>query len=71
MSGFRRRTPDHAQDLKTKTMLDAWDKMHCAESPLGRIGQPRDTAALVSFLCSPQDGWINGQLLHSYSGLHA
>jgi 3-oxoacyl-[acyl-carrier protein] reductase len=41
------------------------------ETPLGRLGEPRDTADIVSFLCSPQGGWINGQLLHSDGGLHA
>jgi 3-oxoacyl-[acyl-carrier protein] reductase len=41
-----------------------------AENPQHRVGQPRDTAALVSFLCSPDGGWINGQLLHSDGGLH-
>jgi 3-oxoacyl-[acyl-carrier protein] reductase len=41
-----------------------------AQSPLGRGGRPSDTADLVSFLCSPQGGWVNGQLLHSDGGLH-
>ena len=41
-----------------------------AQTPLGRLGQPTDTADLVSFLCSPQGGWVNGQLLHSDGGLH-
>ena len=41
------------------------------ETPLGRGGTPRDTAALVSFLLSPEGGWVNGQLLHSDGGLHA
>jgi 3-oxoacyl-[acyl-carrier protein] reductase len=40
-----------------------------AETPLHRIGTPEDAANLVSFLCSPQGGWINGQLLHSNGGL--
>ncbi len=39
-------------------------------SPLGRGGTPRDTAALVSFLCSADGGWVNGQLLSSDGGLH-
>jgi 3-oxoacyl-[acyl-carrier protein] reductase len=39
-------------------------------SPLGRAGTARDTAALVSFLCSADGGWVNGQLLHSDGGLH-
>lgn len=41
------------------------------ENPRGRAGRPADTAALVSFLCSPDGGWVNGQLLHSDGGLHA
>jgi 3-oxoacyl-[acyl-carrier protein] reductase len=41
------------------------------DNPLGRLGRPQDTADIVSFLCSAQGGWINGQLLHSDGGLHA
>lgn len=37
-------------------------------TPLGRIGQPSDVANLVSFLCSEDGGWINGQLLYSNGG---
>ena len=37
--------------------------------PLGRVGQPRDCANLVRFLCSSQGGWINGQLLNSNGGI--
>jgi 3-oxoacyl-[acyl-carrier protein] reductase len=42
-----------------------------AASPRGRVGLPNDTAALVSFLCSVDGGWINGQLPYSDGGLHA
>lgn len=35
-----------------------------------RVGQPSDVANLVSFLCSSQGQWINGQLLHSNGGIH-
>lgn len=38
--------------------------------PLGRVSQPEDCAHLVSFLCSEQGGWINGQILHSNGGAH-
>jgi 3-oxoacyl-[acyl-carrier protein] reductase len=34
-----------------------------AEHPLGRLGRPEDSAALVAFLCSPAGGWVNGQVL--------
>ena len=42
-----------------------------AANPRGRGGRATDTAALVSFLCSEEGGWVNGQLLHSDGGLHA
>ncbi|WP_328675375.1 SDR family oxidoreductase [Streptomyces sp. NBC_00343] len=38
------------------------------QTPLNRIGTPRDTAHLVDFLCSPEGQWINGQLLMSNGG---
>jgi len=41
-----------------------------AATPSGRLGTPGDTAALVSFLCSPDGGWVNGQLICSDGGLH-
>lgn len=37
-------------------------------TPLGRLGTPSDAANLVSFLCSKEGGWINGQLLTSDGG---
>ena len=39
-----------------------------AHTPSGRLGTPRETAALVSFLLSDEGGWINGQLLYSDGG---
>jgi 3-oxoacyl-[acyl-carrier protein] reductase len=41
-----------------------------AATPLGRGGTPGDAAALVAFLCSPDGGWVNGQLLGCDGGLH-
>jgi 3-oxoacyl-[acyl-carrier protein] reductase len=38
-------------------------------TPLGRLGEPRDAANLIAFLCSSDGGWVNGQLLHSDGGL--
>jgi 3-oxoacyl-[acyl-carrier protein] reductase len=40
-----------------------------AATPLGRLGTPTDCANLVTFLCSPEGGWINGQLLYSNGGI--
>ncbi|MEU1843556.1 MULTISPECIES: SDR family oxidoreductase [Micromonospora] len=38
-------------------------------TPLRRLGRPEDCANLVAFLCSPDGGWVNGQLLRSDGGL--
>lgn len=37
-------------------------------SPLGRLGTPADVAGFVVFLCSPEAGWISGQVLHCDGG---
>lgn len=39
-----------------------------AQTPLGRLGLPRDAANLVAFLCSAEGGWINRQVLNSNGG---
>ncbi|MDE3132011.1 MAG: SDR family oxidoreductase, partial [Acidobacteriota bacterium] len=39
-----------------------------ARTPLGRAGQPRDAAALVSFLLSTDGAFINGQMITSDGG---
>jgi len=57
--------------VDTGWMTDELRTHLLAANPRGRLGQPDDTAALVSFLCSADGGWINGQLLHSDGGLHA
>ncbi len=38
-------------------------------TPLGRIGQPRDIATVVSFLASEDAGWITGQVIPVAGGL--
>jgi 3-oxoacyl-[acyl-carrier protein] reductase len=40
-----------------------------AESPLGRVGAPKDAARLIRFLASEDAGWITGQVIHSRGGL--
>jgi len=57
--------------VDTGWMSDGLRAQILAQTPLGRGGTPRDTAALVAFLLSPDGGWVNGQLLHSDGGLHA
>lgn len=33
----------------------------CAATPLGRLGEPTDTAGAVAFLCMPSAAYITGQ----------
>jgi 3-oxoacyl-[acyl-carrier protein] reductase len=40
-----------------------------SRTPLGRIGQPRDIATVVSFLASQDAGWITGQIVPAFGGL--
>lgn len=39
------------------------------ESPMGRVGTPKDVARLIRFLASEEAGWITGQVIHSRGGL--
>ena len=56
--------------VDTGWMSDELREQIRAETPLGRGGRPQDTASLVSFLLSPDGGWVNGQVLYSDGGLH-
>ena len=40
-----------------------------ARIPLGRAGEPEDVAAAVSFFCSPDAGFVAGQVLEVHGGL--
>ncbi|MGB7267245.1 MAG: glucose 1-dehydrogenase [Terracidiphilus sp.] len=39
-----------------------------AETPLGRIGQPRDIADVAAFLASEDSGWLSGQTVYASGG---
>jgi 3-oxoacyl-[acyl-carrier protein] reductase len=45
-----------------------FEKKTAAETPLGRIGQPKDIADAVAFLASADSTWINGQAIHAAGG---
>ena len=37
-------------------------------TPMGRLGTPQDIANIVSLICSPEAGWVTGQLIHADGG---
>jgi 3-oxoacyl-[acyl-carrier protein] reductase len=52
--------------------MPEWDQfktMLVPRTPLGRIGQPRDIATVVSFVASEDAGWITGQIIPVAGGL--
>jgi 3-oxoacyl-[acyl-carrier protein] reductase len=49
---------------KTESQIDQLSKL----SPLERLGQPEDIANVISFLASPDGGWVNGQVLRANGG---
>ncbi|SAL56028.1 short chain dehydrogenase/reductase family oxidoreductase [Caballeronia choica] len=52
-------------DGKTEEQIQTFAKM----PPLQRLGQPEDIASVVSFLVSPDAGWVNGQILRANGGI--
>ncbi len=45
-----------------------FEKMAVARTPLGRVGQPGDVAAVAVFLASDDAGWITGERLYVSGG---
>ena len=47
---------------------DALDSL-VRSTPLGRLGEPTDIADVVSFLCSDDARWVNGQIIQVNGGI--
>ncbi|MGO8954184.1 MAG: glucose 1-dehydrogenase [Rhodomicrobium sp.] len=45
-----------------------FEKAAVAQTPLGRVGQPQDIAAVVAFLASDDSAWITGERLFATGG---
>ena len=54
--------------IDTGWMTPEIRQMVSAQTPVGRLGTPADTADLVRFLMSDAGGWITGQVLYSNGG---
>ncbi|MEJ0027378.1 MAG: glucose 1-dehydrogenase [Rhizomicrobium sp.] len=46
-----------------------FEKAAVARTPLGRVGQARDIAAVAVFLASDESGWLTGERLQASGGL--
>jgi len=54
----------------TKALTEQQVAALLQQSPAGRFGMPEDIAASVSFLASPQAGYITGTTLHVNGGMY-
>ena len=54
----------------TRALTEAQRTNLSAQVPLGRLGQPDDIAAAVSFLASPGASYITGETLHVNGGMY-
>ena len=54
----------------TRKLPDEQRDLLMGQIPLGRLGAPEEIAALVSFLCSDNAGYITGETVHINGGLH-
>jgi 3-oxoacyl-[acyl-carrier protein] reductase len=48
--------------------FEEWKSAIARDIPLGRIGQPEDIAAVASFLCSEDAGYVSGQVIYVSGG---
>ncbi len=61
--------PVETEGTQAMAEFDQLSKFVIPQTPLGRIGQPRDIATAVSFLASEDAGWITGQVIPVSGGL--
>ncbi|WP_117190239.1 SDR family NAD(P)-dependent oxidoreductase [Rhizobium terrae] len=55
-------------DMTTRILAERGDQI-LAATPLARIGQPDDIAGVVTFLASPEAGWITGRTIIADGGV--
>jgi len=63
--------PGPVETEGTNAMAE-WDQVQnqlVPQTPLGRVGQPKDIANVVTFLASDEAGWITGQVIPVTGGL--
>jgi 3-oxoacyl-[acyl-carrier protein] reductase len=51
--------------------FEEWKLAAARDIPVGRIGQPEDVAAVASFLCRADAGYVSGQVIYVNGGARA
>jgi NAD(P)-dependent dehydrogenase (short-subunit alcohol dehydrogenase family) len=57
-------------EIRTSILSPGTDDLVAREVPLGRLGEPREVAETIHFLCSPAASYINGTEVHINGGQH-
>ncbi|MBO0711621.1 MAG: 3-oxoacyl-[acyl-carrier-protein] reductase [Acetobacteraceae bacterium] len=61
--------PGFVETPMTETLSEAQRGKLAGAIPLGRLGQPNDVAAAVTYLASDEAGWVTGATLHVNGGM--
>ena len=61
--------PIHTEGFESAGFKDSPFEAHMVQNtPLGRLGQPKDVADLVVYLASDEAGWVTGSLIDAAGG---
>ena len=66
--GFIETDMTHATADRLGLDFGDWMAAAARDIPVGRIGQPADIAAVASFLCSEEAGFVSGQVIYVAGG---
>jgi 3-oxoacyl-[acyl-carrier protein] reductase len=66
--GFVETEMTHASAARQGVDFEDWKLAAARDIPVGRIGQPEDIAAVASFLCRPEAGYVSGQVIFVNGG---
>jgi NAD(P)-dependent dehydrogenase (short-subunit alcohol dehydrogenase family) len=58
-------------EIQTSILSPGTDALVAKEVPLGRLGDPREVAETIHFLCTEASAYINGAEIHINGGQHA
>lgn len=58
-------------EIQTAILSPGTDELVAQEVPMGRLGNPREVAETIHFLCTEASSYINGAEIHINGGQHA